>query len=121
MRSFWLSLVVLPLLAACAEQPSATSSHAAVQAPAQKIPPQDFAPGLAEEAPADGHKVLLNDPSAPSNTPLCGTAQREANLAGSALYAQGLATTTSSCPQNACFEPLTGTFIAANGNKSVCR
>lgn len=120
MRPFWLSLVVLPLLAACAEQPAAPAQTAA-QAPAQKIPPQDFAPGLAEEAPHTGQKVLLNDPSAPTNTPLCGTALHEANQAGAAVYAQGLASTASSCPQNACFEPLTGTFIAADGNKSVCR
>ncbi|MBF0875985.1 hypothetical protein HKD21_03870 [Gluconobacter cerevisiae] len=119
MRSFWLSLVALPLLAACAEQPTAParSTASATQA---RIPPQDFAPGLAEEAPEDGKKKLFNDPSASLNTPLCGTALREQAQAGAALYPQSLAS-TSSCPRNACFQPLTGTYIAATGAQSVCR
>ncbi|AQS90055.1 hypothetical protein A0U94_02730 [Gluconobacter albidus] len=119
MRSFWLSLVTLPLLAACAEQPTAPARPAAPASQA-KIPPQDFAPGLAEEAPEDGKKKLFNDPSAPLNTPLCGTALQEQARAGAALYPQSLAS-TSSCPRNACFQPLTGTYIAATGAQSVCR
>lgn len=119
MRSFWLSLVALPLLAACAQQPAAParSATAATQA---RIPPQDFAPGLADETSEDGKKKLFNDPSAPLNTPLCGTALQEQAQAGAALYAQGVAS-TSSCPRNACFQPLTGTYIAATGAQSVCR
>ncbi|MFT8989788.1 MAG: hypothetical protein ABF959_05635 [Gluconobacter albidus] len=119
MRSFWLSLVTLPLLAACAEQPTAPARPAA-PASQTRIPPQDFAPGLAEEAPEDGKKKLFNDPSAPLNTPLCGTALQEQARAGAALYPQSLAS-TSSCPRNACFQPLTGTYIAATGAQSVCR
>ncbi|MBS1064649.1 hypothetical protein [Gluconobacter kondonii] len=119
MRSFWLSLVALPLLAACAEQPTAPARPAAAATQA-RIPPQDFAPGLAEEAPEDGKKKLFNDPSAPLNTPLCGSALQEQAQAGAALYPQSLAS-TSSCPRNACFQPLTGTYIAANGAQSVCR
>jgi len=119
MRSFWLSLVALPLLAACAEQPTAPARSAAAATQA-RIPPQDFAPGLAEEAPEDGKKKLFNDPSAPLNTPLCGSALQEQAQAGAALYPQSLAS-TSSCPRNACFQPLTGTYIAATGAQSVCR
>ncbi|EHH69118.1 hypothetical protein GMO_04250 [Gluconobacter morbifer G707] len=113
----------MPLLAACAQQPAASVRPAAVQQQARpKIPPQDFAPGLADETPVEGNgkKQLFNDPSAPLNTPLCGSALQEAAQAGAAIYPQGLAT-PSNCPRNACFEPLTGTYIAATGNRSVCR
>jgi len=119
MRSFWLSLVALPLLAACAELHTAPARPAAATTQA-RIPPQDFAPGLAEEAPEDGKKKLFNDPSAPLNTPLCGSALQEQAQAGAALYPQSLAS-TSSCPRNACFQPMTGTYIAATGAQSVCR
>lgn len=120
MRSFWLSLVALPLLAACAQPPTAPARPEGPPTTQVKIPPQDFAPGLAEEPSEDGKKKLLNDPSAPLNTPLCGKALQEQAKAGAALYPQSLAS-TSSCPRNACFQPLTGTYIAASGAQSVCR
>ncbi|MFT8521405.1 hypothetical protein [Gluconobacter oxydans] len=120
MRSFWLSLVALPLLAACAQQPTAPARPAGSPPTQARIPPQDFAPGLAEETSEDGKKKLFNDPSAPLNTPLCGTALQEQAQAGAAVYPQSVAS-TSSCPRNACFQPLTGTYIAATGAQSVCR
>ncbi|GBR69991.1 hypothetical protein [Gluconobacter kanchanaburiensis] len=119
MRSFWLSLVALPLLAACVDQPRAPVPTAGPVTQA-KIPPQDFAPGLVDESSEDGKKKLFNDPSAPLDTPLCGSALQEQARAGAAVYAQSLAS-TSSCPRNACFQPLTGTYIAATGAQSVCR
>ncbi|GBR63982.1 hypothetical protein GWA01_03730 [Gluconobacter wancherniae NBRC 103581] len=118
MRPIWLSLAILPLLAACSDQPAAPPQQA--QGAHPKIPPQDFAPGLAEDTAAPEEKKLLNDPSAPANTPLCGSALREAMQTGAVVYTQSLAT-SGTCPRNACFDPLTGTFIAANGNRSVCR
>lgn len=115
MRSFWVGFALLPLLAACADQsPSVEAGH-------PKIPPQDFAPGLAAGAePLPAISAVQNDPSAPANTPLCGVALQEANHAANAVYPQPKAL-PSSCPRNACFDALTGTFIAADGQRSVCR
>ncbi|MFT8808520.1 hypothetical protein [Gluconobacter sp.] len=120
MRSFWLSLVALPLLAACAQQPTGPARPEGSPPTQARIPPQDFAPGLAEEPSEDGKKKLFNDPSAPLNTPPCGTALQEQAQAGAAIYPQSVSS-TSSCPRNACFQPLTGTYIAATGARSVCR
>ncbi|AQS88796.1 hypothetical protein AA101099_2254 [Neoasaia chiangmaiensis NBRC 101099] len=118
-----LFLLTLPglFLAACADdQTTAPQPVAQQQAPKPKIAPQSFAPGLAEETPPPNEAQLVNDPSAPVDTPLCGSALREGASAGAALYAEGLAS-GSTCVRNACFEPLTGTFIAADGSRSVCR
>ncbi|GAJ28645.1 hypothetical protein [Acidomonas methanolica] len=105
-------------LAGCGETPArpvaATRPHPTVTA-------QSFAPEYtAETPPAPGAPVLANDPSAPIDTPLCGSAAKEAIATAAAVYPDGL-TSGSTCPQNACFEPLTGTFIAATGARSVCR
>ncbi len=115
MRSVLMGFALLPLLAACADQPPAS-------APVQpKIPPQDFAPGLVPGAePLAAGNTVQNDPSAAVDTPLCGTALREANQAGAVVYPQPKMA-SSSCPRNACFDALTGTFIAADGQRSVCR
>ncbi|QDH25350.1 hypothetical protein D5366_09150 [Neokomagataea tanensis] len=115
MRLFWVSFALLPLLAACAdEQPAAPATQ-------QKIPPQDFAPGMVTGSePLPDANTVQNDPSAPVTTPLCGTAAKESNQAAAIVYPQPKAL-PSSCPRNACFDPLTGTFIAATGQRSVCR
>lgn len=102
--------LVLGLLAGCAAQPQQTAS---------RIPPQSFAPGMVSDTPHDDSK-LTNDPSAPANTPLCGVAAREAIAAASQNYPQPL-TSGNSCVQNACFNPQTGTYIAADGTARVCR
>lgn len=113
----WMMLMPLMVLAACAEQPPSASVPGRT---ASRIPPQTFAPGLdVETAPANEAK-LINDPSAPVDTPLCGSALKEEALAGSAVYGDAVAT-NSTCARNACFQPLTGTFIAASGARSVCR
>lgn len=117
-----LTVSCLVLLSACANEQGVTSQRAAAARiqPQTKIPSQDFAPGLAEETPPANEAQLTNDPSAPANTPLCGSAQQEANAAGTGIYSNGVAS-GGSCARNACFEPLTGTFIAATGRRSVCR
>ncbi|QDH17453.1 hypothetical protein [Swingsia samuiensis] len=122
MRSRGLGVMILSLslLAACSGEPPVTAP-VVNQGAHPKIPVQNFAPGLADEVATTAPQQPLNDPSAPLTTPLCGTALHEVNQVGAIIYPQGLATTTSSCAQNACFEPLTGTFIAADGNRSVCR
>ena len=98
------------LLAGCA----ATPGHGV----SGRTPPQDFAPGLTGEEAHSGS--LQNDPSAPANTPLCGTAEREAMAMGVQNYPQPLAT-GNSCARNACFNTQTGTYIAADGTRRVCR
>lgn len=100
--------LLLGLLAGCASQPS-------------RIPPQSFAPGLSGESPPSAHESqLVNDPSAPTNTPLCGTAAREAMAMAVQNYPQPLAV-GGSCVRNACFNTQTGTYIAADGTQRICR
>ena len=113
----WMMLMPLLVLAACAEQPPGASVPGRT---ASRIPPQSFAPGLDVENARANEAQLTNDPSAPVDTPLCGVALKEEALAGGAVYGDGLAT-NSPCTRNACFQPLTGTFIAASGARSVCR
>lgn len=67
-----------------------------------------------------GSMVKENTPSAPLETPLCGTALHERAEADTVLYQHSLQS-GSSCVVNACFQPLTGTYISENGNNSVCR
>ncbi|MBO1324499.1 BA14K family protein [Acetobacter sp. TBRC 12305] len=88
--------------------------------PPARIPPQSFAPGLAAEAANPNESTLTNDPSAPLNTPLCGTAAREGMAMAVQNYPQPLAV-GSTCTQNACFNTQTGTYIAADGTRRVCR
>lgn len=103
--------LVLALQAGCAAQPQHTAS---------RIPSQSFAPGMVSDAPHPDESKLTNDPSAPANTPLCGVAAREAIAAATQNYPQPLGS-GNSCVQNACFNPQTGTYIAADGTPRVCR
>lgn len=66
------------------------------------------------------NRSKFNVPSAAFNTPLCGTALHEQAQTGASLYGQSLES-GNTCVQNACFQPLTGTFIAQDGTNSVCR
>lgn len=105
------SCLMLGLLAGCASQPR----------PQPRIPPQSFAPGLSAEAPPPANESqLVNDPSAPANTPLCGAAAREAMAMAVQNYPQPLAS-GNSCTRSACFNTQTGTYIAADGTQRVCR
>ncbi len=103
-------------LTGCAEKtPEATAS-----VPPARIPPQEFPPGTVTETPPPENVTLVNDPSAPANTPLCGTAAREANAMGAAMYPQPLSS-GNACTQNACFDPATQTYIASDNTRRVCR
>ncbi|BCK74601.1 MAG: hypothetical protein ABF968_14555 [Acetobacter sp.] len=102
-------------LSGCANHPDATSA-----AHSGRIPPQTFPPGTVTETPPPEGQVLVNDPSAPVNTPLCGTSAREANAMGQAIYPQPL-TNGGACTQNACFDPATQTYIASDNSRRVCR
>lgn len=92
-------------LSACAPHHRAT--------PVALPPPAVAATGAAEP-------VLVNDPSAPADTPLCGHAAREANAIGATIHPD-ITPARSSCAANACFDPQTGTYIGADGNRHVCR
>lgn len=112
------SFLCLVLLASCGEPVRQQGArHTQVKT---RTPPQDFAPGLSEEALPANEAQLKNDPSALLATPLCGAVQKETHRLASQVYSDSLSS-RSACPQNACFDPLTGTFIAASGARSVCR
>jgi hypothetical protein len=111
-------LLMTPLaLSGCAGKQAASVGSPPVSG---RIPPQTFPPGtVTEEPPPEGAK-LVNDPSAPVDTPLCGTAAREANAMGQAVYPQPLIS-GGACTQNACFDPATQTYIASDNTRRVCR
>ncbi|MUG89844.1 hypothetical protein [Bombella sp. ESL0385] len=103
------------LLTSCASQPS-QQERAAAEHP--KI--QSFAGAPTGPSNPASNRVKMNLPSAAVTTPLCGTALHEQAATGGAIYTSSLGT-GNSCTRNACFQPLTGTFIAENGTNSVCR
>ncbi|WP_229707258.1 hypothetical protein [Bombella mellum] len=119
-RGVWgygLMLVMGGVLAGCASDQTSRQLEAA-QHPAI----QSFA-GAPSGGGSDGaysQQTKTNLPSAPVDTPLCGTALHEQAATGAGVYGSSLAT-GSSCTRNACFQPLTGTFIAQDGSNSVCR
>jgi hypothetical protein len=85
-------------------------------------PPPGPGPVTPEPAAVDEHgkPILFNDPSAPPDTPLCGHEAREANAIGDAL--QGARVPASGlCAGFACYDPLTATYIGADGYRHVCR
>ena len=104
------------LLAGCAAQPAPRAGTAT----SGRIPPQDFAPGVTGEETTPAGVVLTNDPSAPADTPLCGHAAREANALGATVHPD-ITPLASSCAANACFDAQTGTYIADDGSRRVCR
>ncbi|UYH51531.1 hypothetical protein N5W20_01220 [Candidatus Kirkpatrickella diaphorinae] len=97
LRRALLALSLLPALAACGAAPQQSSPRTQTSKP-----------------------FFTNDVSAPRDTPLCGIAAQEANAMEIANYTTPFRT-GNRCVQNACFSPLTGSFIAASGYRSVCR
>ena len=117
MPRLYSALVVVPCLLA-----GLGLAGCAAPTPPARRPPQTFAPALSASAEAanPNESTLTNDPSAPVDTPLCGTAAREGMAMAVQNYPQPLAV-GSSCTQNACFNTQTGTYIAADGTRRVCR
>lgn len=62
----------------------------------------------------------MNTPSAPLETPICGAVLHERAQSDAKIYARSLES-GNSCTLNACFQPLTGTYISDNGSNVVCR
>ncbi|MCW4583291.1 BA14K family protein [Gluconacetobacter entanii] len=89
-------------------------------APHHRAAPVASPPPAAAAATGTAEPVLVNDPSAPADTPLCGHAAREANAIGATIHPD-ITPERSSCAANACFDPQTGTYIGADGNRHVCR
>lgn len=117
------ALALLLALAGCADSaptpaPVATAASAPAKAAAAAAPaaggivlnPVAAAPGT----------PLANDPSAPTDTPLCGVAARETNAAGQSLLSRQYAE-AGICSSFACYDPATATFIGADGYRHVCR
>lgn len=117
MRGYTLMFVMGGILAGCASTPP-TRQVAAAQHPAIQSFAGAPSGGGGDVSPSNRAKTNL--PSAPVNTPLCGTALHEQARTGAGVYSRSLAV-GNSCARNACFQPLTGTFIAQDGNNSVCR
>ncbi|WP_156809294.1 hypothetical protein [Saccharibacter floricola] len=113
---FWSVAIMAIEMSGCASTPPAPTSH--VEHTAQGFAAETQTQPVAQTSASEMQKTNL--PSAPLNTPLCGAALREQAQTGAGLYTQGM-TSGNSCAQNACFQPLTGTFISQNGTNSVCR
>ncbi len=69
---------------------------------------------------ASGKPVLFNDPPAPPDTSLCGRQAREANAIGVTLQGPRVAA-SGICASFACYDPLTATYVGADGYRHVCR
>ncbi len=121
------ALVFLLTMAAC-ENESAPGAVPQASAPAR--PPafkvQSFLPdersavtaGAGEPSGAETERV--NDPSAAPDTPLCDRAARERVVAAEAVSPFVMAS-GSACLATACFDPLTSTYIGADGYRHVCQ
>ena len=72
------------------------------------------------EAGQDAKPVPFNDPPAAPDTPLCGRQAQERNAIGAALQGQKVAA-SGICAGFACYDPLTATYIGADGYRHVCR
>jgi hypothetical protein len=116
----WLGLPVLALLAlARCAAPGPHATPAATRAPLPAPAPGAFAPPTVA-LDENGKPILFNDPSAPPDTPLCGREAQEANAIGDAVQGARVAA-SGVCAAFACYDPLTATYIGADGYRHVCR
>lgn len=123
-RSAALRTALLPAalaLASCATEPAAPAQSAGPPPP--RYPIQSFAPeqsssplGETPSSPTD----RTNDPSASADTPLCGREAREA-VAAAVAISPAVMSGGGACTQTACFDPLTDTYIGADGYTHVCQ
>ena len=131
----WLSLLVAGLIAGCADQVASTTTTASApvhpRIPIQQFLPDSATPPGTPASPAPDaaagvgaetgtEQVRLNDPSAPLDTPLCGRAQRE-EIATAVAISPDVMAGAGSCAATACFDPLTDTYIGADGARHVCQ
>lgn len=125
MRASMIPILLMAGLAGCADEATAPQALKATTSP----PASAFNFGNPVNAPvtpppsvqtgAHGEQ-LSDDPSAPADTPLCGAQAREINATGAAL-APDIAAAAGACATYACYDPLTATYIGADGARHVCR
>lgn len=121
-------VVLLAALAGCEDAPQAPpATGAAAAQPAQApggVAPATVAAVSPQANAADDAgqtaTALLNDPSAPSNTPLCGIAAQETNALSRQLLSRQYAE-AGQCAAYACYDAATATYIGADGYRHVCR
>ena len=105
---------------------TATSTPAPPRIPIQQfLPEQPPPPGTADTATGAGAdqapvQARENDPSAPLDTPLCGSAARETIAMDTAISPDVMAS-AGSCAATACYDPLTDTYLGADGAHHVCQ
>ena len=118
-------------VAHCAAPPTAPAPGPAIAsqaAPAPaSLPPASLpaaasgvATGSGTAPDADGKPVLFNDPPARPDTPFCGRQAREVDAIGATLQGPRVAA-SGICASFACYDPLTATYIGADGYRHVCR
>ncbi len=124
-----LAVLLVSVLAGCEDQAPTTTEASAPAHP--RIPIQQFLPDSAPppgtqaasvpaEAQAPGTEARSNDPSAPLDTPLCGRAARE-EIATAGAISPAVMADAGECAATACFDPLTDTYIGADGARHVCQ
>jgi hypothetical protein len=120
---YGLLLVALLGVARCAEPLPAGAGplRPAAAAPAAATPPRRPAAAAPAASPvADGKPVLFNDPPARPDTPLCGRQAQEVNAIGAVLQGPRVAA-SGICARFACYDPLTASYLGADGYRHVCR
>ena len=123
-QSRWVVALAL-VLCACADETATPTSAPAASAsrPAFKIQsfqPETSSPETGADVNATAAPARLNDPSAAPDTPLCGRAAREAADAAAAI-SPSVTESGNACLASACFDPLTDTYIGADGYRHVCQ
>lgn len=119
-------LLILSGVAGCATPDTAPVAagrppQASVAAPTGPV--SAASPGAQQNTASldsNGKPLLFNDPPAPPDTPLCGRQAREINGIGTTLQGSRVAT-SGICSSFACYDPLTATYIGADGYRHVCR
>ena len=125
-------LLLLVTLALVGCEADSTTTTAATSAPAHpRVPIQQFlpeqapspetatsaTPGSTDQVPEQARE---NDPSAPLDTPLCGRAARE-EIAIDTAISPAVMAAAGSCAATACYDPLTDTYLGADGAHHVCQ
>ena len=110
------------MLAGCEDTPPAATTPVAAATTPAPAPRPTGGIVLHPVTGGDGTApvMLVNDPSAPLDTPLCGMAAREANVIGQTLLSRQYAT-AGICSSFACYDAATATYLGADGYRHVCR
>lgn len=110
------------MLTGCADTPPPTTTQVAAATMPAPGPTSTGGIVLHPTTGGDGTApvMLVNDPSAPLDTPLCGMAAREGNAISQTVLSRQYAT-AGICSSFACYDAATATYIGADGYRHVCR